>query len=251
MSYQSLNDLVEEIKSELSKLENQELSVADIDAIQQNAQELYERLTVLKYTAIEKLVKVESTPEPIAEVEEPIAEIEEEIESVPEEKTTEAAPIRFNMKPVEAEEEEEVDENQTNLLDEIEERVTAVEEVPEPKKEKKKAPKEIKTEESKTSLNDKLAESSEPVSLADKLKKQPITNLASSIGINQKFLFMNDLFEGERDAFHQSIAELDGFDSYLDADNYIKNNLVNKYDWDLENPSAVRFMELVERRYLS
>ena len=62
---------------------------------------------------------------------------------------------------------------------------------------------------------------------------------------------MNDLFEGERDAYHEAIDKLNSFDSYLDADNYIKNNLVDKYCWDLENSSAVRFMELIERRYLS
>ncbi|MFT7614394.1 MAG: hypothetical protein ACI9J3_003376 [Parvicellaceae bacterium] len=253
MSYQSLNDLVEEIKSELLKLENQELSIDDIDAIQQNAQELYERLTVLKYTAIEKLVKEETTPEPASVPEaiakEPIVEVPVEPEVAEQvEKPIEAVPIRFNMKPVEIEEDEiEVAENQTNLLDEIKERVTEVVEVVEVVEVKKTKPKE----EAKASLNDKLAASSEPLSLADKLKKQPITNLASSIGMNQKFLFMNDLFQGERDAFHESISELDSFDSYLDADNYIKNNLVNKYGWDLENPSAVRFMELVERRHLS
>ena len=62
---------------------------------------------------------------------------------------------------------------------------------------------------------------------------------------------MNDLFEGERDEFHNSIAELNKFDSFLDADNYIRNNLVAKYKWDMESASAVRFMELIERRYLS
>ena len=53
MSYQNLNDLVEEIKSGLLKLENSELSVTDVDAIQANAKELFERLTVLKYLALE------------------------------------------------------------------------------------------------------------------------------------------------------------------------------------------------------
>ena len=70
MSYQNLNDLVEEIKGQLAKLENQELSVSDIDAIQENAQELYERLTVLKYAAIEKLVKPAESPEAKPDIEE-------------------------------------------------------------------------------------------------------------------------------------------------------------------------------------
>ena len=63
MSYQNLNALVEEIRSELLKLDNSELSLADVDAIQANARELYDRLTVLKYLAMERLVD-EPEPEP-------------------------------------------------------------------------------------------------------------------------------------------------------------------------------------------
>ena len=208
----------------------------------------------MKYTAIEKLVKQEVTPpEPV--VEDPTS-VSTSIEELPETDPVEVMPLKFNIQPVEVAR----PENQTNLLDEIEERSVIPTDPPSIEKEvmvevqEKIKPKTTKKKPTKAksgqSLNDKLA-GAEPVSLADKLKKQPITNLASSIGINQKFLFMNDLFQGERDAFHESIAHLDKFDSYLDADNYIKNNLVAKYGWDMENSSAVRFMEMVERRYLS
>ena len=49
MSYQNLNALVAKIQSALTQLENKQLSVSDIDSIQENAKELFERLTVLKY----------------------------------------------------------------------------------------------------------------------------------------------------------------------------------------------------------
>ncbi len=274
MSYQSLNVLVEEIKTGLDQLQNEKLTLAELDEIQRNAQELYERLTVIKYRAAEKLVKnIEELEDESAEPEDP---------SALQEVVKEATPFRFNIKSIV----EEIPENQTNLLDEIKERSEAADDVESkedslaPKSEEEtipaqaeqqavadeeskseeevkgkqkteaKKPKKEKEDES-SSLNDKLRGTSEPVSLADKFTKQPIVDLVSAIGINQKFLFMNDLFEGERDAFHQSIEKLNSFDSYLDADNYIKNNLVDKYNWDLESSSAVRFMELVERRYLS
>lgn len=257
MSYQSLTAIVEEIKTELAKLENQELSVSDIDAIQRNAQELYERLTVLKYSAMEKLVKapVESDAEPVAEPEskpeEPSASNETAEPAVEEsgnpDEVAERAPIKFHMKPLV----EEIPENQTNLLDEIKERSAEVI-IPEGhQKDGQPARPGSNSKSEGLSLNDKLAGKFEPSSLAEKLKKQPIVDLQAAIGINQKFLFMNDLFEGERNAYHESIDQLNSFDSYLDADNYIKNNLVGKYNWDLESSSAVRFMELVERRYLS
>ena len=217
MSYQNLNALVEEIRSELLKLENSELSLADVDAIQANARELYDRLTVLKYLAMERL---EDDPQPNVDKDQDNDSVDVDMN-----------PIKLKL----GNSEKKIPENQTNLLDAIEE--SGVED---------------KVEESDLgSLNQKLADASESKSIAEKLKSQPIPDLIAAIGINQKFLFMNDLFDGERDEFHNSLGELNKFDSFLDADNYIRNNLMSKYSWDMESPSAIRFMELIERRYLS
>ena len=223
MSYQNLNALVAKIQSALTQLENKQLSVSDIDSIQENAKELFERLTVLKYLALEKLVESTDTSKKVKTADEN------------REASTEDADIPVAIKISASE--PTVPENQTNLLDAIKE---SKEEVNEP---------EIPTDDQ--SLNEKLNASPSAASLSEKLKKQPINDLITAIGINQKFLFMNDLFEGERDEFHNSLSELNKFDSFLDADNYIKNNLMVKYNWDMENTSVVRLMELVERRYLA
>ena len=103
MSYQNLNDLVEEIKSGLLKLENSELSVTDVDAIQANAKELFERLTVLKYLALERLA--DGSKNDISS--------QESLDS----EDAEIQPIKIKI----GNPEEKVPENQTNLLDAIEE----------------------------------------------------------------------------------------------------------------------------------
>ena len=222
MSYQNLNALVAKIQSALTQLENKQLSVSDIDSIQENAKELFERLTVLKYLALEKLVESTDTgSEDKTETENREANIKDA--DIP-------VAIKFSAS------EPPIPENQTNLLDAI--------------KESKEGVNEPEIPADDQSLNEKLNASPSAASLSEKLKKQPINDLITAIGINQKFLFMNDLFEGERDEFHNSLSELNKFDSFLDADNYIKNNLMVKYNWDMENTSVVRFMELVERRYL-
>ena len=110
MSYQSLVDIANQLVADLGKLESNELSIADLDIMHQNARELSERLTILKYQAIEKFVKPEKEM-PIREekpIEAPVAEKEEV-------KPT----IKFNIRP----EIEDAPKNQTNLLDEIKERV--------------------------------------------------------------------------------------------------------------------------------
>lgn len=225
MSYQNLNTLVAKIQSALTQLENKQLSVSDIDNIQENAKELFERLTVLKYLALEKLVDAATN-----DTKEVKLEDENQAPSV------EEADIPVSIKIGSSE--PRTPKNQTNLLDAIKESKEGVE---------VDQPEELPEDQS---LNEKLVADPGSTSLAEKLKRQPINDLLTAIGINQKFLFMNDLFEGERDQFHHSLDELNKFDSFLDADNYIKNNLMVKYNWDMENKSVVRFMELVERRYL-
>lgn len=218
MSYKSLSTLSKEISSQLERLENEELSVNDLHEIQANARDLYERITILKYQAIEKVVKPVAETASIIEETQPV--IEEELPNQP---PTNKGSLKFDI----AADEEDTPQNQTNLLDEIKERV-----------------------EEASSLKDKLNTDGSGKSLAEKLKMQPISDLKTAIGMNEKFLFMNDLFQGERDAFHQSLDYLNSLSTFLEADDYINNNLVAKYSWDLESISAVRFMELVERRYL-
>lgn len=256
MSYQNLSELISSVQADLEQMEQEALTVQDLDRIQQNARELYERITVIKYQAIERLVKPEvEQPKELNEPT-PHVEVKEEVE---EERPT----IRFDIKPSV----EEPPKNQRNLLDEIQERVdektASFKDIEEPtvvleqsSNSEAGLPKEEKvmeahsTDAKSTSVNARFANEQTP-SLADKLKRQPISNLMDAIGMNEKFLFMNDLFEGERDAFYNAVNHLNNLSNYIEADDYIQNSLVKKYQWDLEGSSALRFIELVERRYLA
>ena len=98
------------------------------------------------------------------------------------------------------------------------------------------------------SLNDKFSELAEKSSLADKLSKKPIEDLVKAIGLNQKFLFMNDLFEGENNYYKEAITNLNSFNSFIEADEYI-NTLRSRHGWETSNATVKEFVELVERRY--
>jgi hypothetical protein len=87
-------------------------------------------------------------------------------------------------------------------------------------------------------------------SLSQKMNDQPITDLKSAISINQKFTFINELFEDDADAFNNSVAKLNNCQSYIDADHYIKNSLKDRYDWQMKNPVVKEFDRLVQRRFL-
>lgn len=103
---------------------------------------------------------------------------------------------------------------------------------------------------SELSVHEKIGVKKSSGSLLEKLKMQPIANLKSAIAINQRFLFSNELFKGNMEAFNQAINELNHLESLDEALRFINLQLAEKYLWDYENPTVVQFVELVERRYL-
>lgn len=85
-------------------------------------------------------------------------------------------------------------------------------------------------------------------SVAEKLQHNKITDLKASIGINEKFQFINELFEGNMKEYNCAVDQINSFASHTEAESYI-SNLENVYKWQSDNPIAENFKELVERRF--
>lgn len=84
--------------------------------------------------------------------------------------------------------------------------------------------------------------------IEEPLKKAVVKDLTSAIGINEKYLFASELFNGKIDTFTDAIKDLSAIESLDQAKSYL-DNLANQYQWDLENETVVLFKDLVERRY--
>lgn len=98
------------------------------------------------------------------------------------------------------------------------------------------------------SLNDRLKETK--TELFDSLKEAPIRDLKKAIGINDKFLFVNELFRGDDTMYERSIKTINGFSIYPEAEYWIKRELKLKLGWDDRNEVVKQFDQLVKRRFL-
>ncbi len=98
------------------------------------------------------------------------------------------------------------------------------------------------------SINDRMAQK-EDRSISAKLQRNPISNLKTAIGINEKFLLMNELFNGNMNDYTEAMNALNNFESYTDATNFI-NNLEEKYNWDESIESIDLLIDFIQRRYL-
>jgi hypothetical protein len=228
-SYMTIQAIAAELGMKAALMEKGQLNTGQIDELTELSKELYERMIVLRYKAFEAMVNPPSLPPVIAETES-LPEIVHEPEpeaAAPVIKEERKSSIRFG--------EPEYSPKQISLIDSIEEIK---------KMESLESNIEITTKiETKVSVEDQT-------SLGQKLKKIPLANLKTAIGINQKFLFISTLFNDDKDAYNSAIEKLNGFSSYLEADDFIQNVLKQRYAWQMKNPVAKEFVELVERRYL-
>ncbi|WMN12210.1 hypothetical protein QYS49_32830 [Marivirga salinae] len=97
-------------------------------------------------------------------------------------------------------------------------------------------------------LNDSL-QSKEKQTLADKLSKSGGKSMMKMLTLNQRFMFVNELFEGNQNQFLSAVEQIDGMDNYKEASSHVKKSFADKYSWDMETEEVQEFMELVEKRF--
>ena len=85
--------------------------------------------------------------------------------------------------------------------------------------------------------------------LQEKLALDPIKDLKSGIGTNDKFQFIASLFGGDDKAFDHAIKTINGFKIYAEAQFWIKSNLREQNKWDETDEVVKAFDLLVKRRF--
>ena len=75
-----------------------------------------------------------------------------------------------------------------------------------------------------------------------------VKDIKSAIGLNEKFQFINQLFDGDAKKYNAVVDQLNNSDSGESALNYVKQ-ISDEYDWESHASSARLFIDLVERRF--
>lgn len=94
----------------------------------------------------------------------------------------------------------------------------------------------------------KIEKKQEEKPVVSKIQKPSIEDLNKAIGLNDKFQFANELFEGSMQEYSIAIQQLNGAGSLESAMDYF-SNLQQLYEWDMEKESVKRLLDLVDRRY--
>ncbi len=94
-------------------------------------------------------------------------------------------------------------------------------------------------------INESLANKRKGGDITSRLQNKPIINMRDSIGLNEKFLFIRELFGNNPETYNKCIDFLNNASSYQEALDYLKSN----FDWNEENKASEKFFNLVKRMH--
>jgi hypothetical protein len=91
-------------------------------------------------------------------------------------------------------------------------------------------------------LKDRQGTNAQPV-------EAPIKDLKAAISLNDKLLFVKDLFNGYSLAYSEAIEIVNRFTNFEEADRFLKTNYVVKNNWEGKKATSDKFYALLKRRY--
>jgi hypothetical protein len=85
--------------------------------------------------------------------------------------------------------------------------------------------------------------------ISEKLTGMPVKDLRKAIGINDRFLYINDLFRGDEVMYERSIKTINSFSIWHEAEYWVRRELKTKLGWVDDNETVKQFDQLVKRRF--
>ena len=220
MDYLPLEKIAEDLLHKIKTLKSGEMSANELGELVSSARDVYERLVILEFQALEKKSFSGENPTPFAidTDSEAVDILPEKTPEPPEEIVEEIVIEEIKIESVITASEEEVIEEETPPL--VEAVTTEIEE-----------------------------EESEPIeSIAEKFENAPIENISKSISLNEKFQFIRVLCQNNSKSFQSLLDQLNESKSEKEAlDTF--SNLIPQPAAEEEIEVYDKFKELIKRRF--
>ncbi|MBO9702294.1 MAG: hypothetical protein J7604_18940 [Sporocytophaga sp.] len=100
---------------------------------------------------------------------------------------------------------------------------------------------------SQLTLNDMLKQQN--VSSSGMHVKSKIFDIKSAIPLNQKFIFISELFAGHSGEYETALTELNNCSELEEAKQLLKDKYLPKWKWDLNRKTVQDFFEIVSRKF--
>ncbi len=235
-SYRTVSELVRALAEAEQGLTSGGLGLDGLERACDDSRELYERLVVLRHKAREAQI---TTPKVVpSAAKKPTVPANMVQASEVAEPSTEG--IRLDTRPVD------VSPRQTSLIEAIEDS----EKTPAPKKVlATTASKPAKSGAKDAAVAEKPSNKKGPSTVAEKLEKAAIPDLAKAISLSHKFWFVAELFNGDRITYDKTIALLNGMEDKEGALAHVEKEVLSKLTKPADPEALATFTELLQRRF--
>ncbi len=95
-------------------------------------------------------------------------------------------------------------------------------------------------------INEVLKQEHQKKDVSAIMQSKPINNLESAIGINEKFLFIKELFNGDTETYDKTIRIINNSSNFNEAYNYLNQT----FAWDMNNNYVQKILDLIRRRFI-
>lgn len=99
----------------------------------------------------------------------------------------------------------------------------------------------------KESFNEKLRPYQTELGMV--LTDTPVKDLKKAIGINDRFLFISELFRGDETMYERSLKTINNFHIFPEAEYWMERELKIKLGWNENQTTVKQFYQLVKRRF--
>jgi len=218
------------------------LTSDEVDIVLNRAQNVVKELELLKSKVAEKAEPsaVKTSPEKPQKIGEKTIEPEEET-------APEVRPEEISKDEKQPESKEPKEPEQTETVSKEKEESVSKEQEEDPDMELL----EVEQENKKTlgesvaaqrSINDLIGEDYKE----DSFTNRPLKSIREGISLNDRFLFVRELFGNNNDKFNEAVDKLDRAENIQEAVHFLKSN----YKWS-KSETSQKFLSLVKRRFLS
>ncbi len=102
-------------------------------------------------------------------------------------------------------------------------------------------------EETAKTLNDTFEV--EAKTLADIHEEKAITSIMDSISINHKYMFLQELFDGDNEAFSKAIEEVEACNSFDESVEMLVQSYAKEYEWDMNSDEVKELLKVIFRKF--
>ena len=98
-------------------------------------------------------------------------------------------------------------------------------------------------------LNDLLAASQKTNNYNQESSSQTVTDLKKAVNLNEKLLYIKDLFNGYNLAYSEAIDIINKLPDFKSADTFLQNNYAVKNNWQAKQSTVDKFYDLLRQRF--